>query len=45
LQANGASPFHLLRVGDLDPPAAELEPVVHEAGSVIDSIAARISAP
>src|SRR5205814_4226749 len=27
-------PFHLLRVGDLDLPAGELEPVVHEAGTV-----------
>jgi hypothetical protein len=27
-------PFHLLRVGDLDLPTCELEPVVHEAGAV-----------
>jgi len=27
-------PFHLLRVRDLDLPAGELEPVVHEAGTV-----------
>ena len=27
-------PLHLLRVGDLDLPAGELEPVVHEAGAV-----------
>jgi hypothetical protein len=26
--------FHLLRIGDLDLPTCELEPVVHEAGSV-----------
>ena len=26
--------FHLLRVGDLDLPTVQLEPIVHEAGAV-----------
>jgi hypothetical protein len=26
--------LHLLRVGDLDPPAVQLEPIVHEASAV-----------
>jgi hypothetical protein len=33
--------LHLLRVRDLDLPAGELEPVVHEAAPFIDSIAGR----
>ena len=35
-------PLHLLRVGDLDLPADELELVVHETRPFIDSIAPRI---
>jgi hypothetical protein len=34
LQASGAKPFDLLRVGDLDLPTVKLEPVVCEAGAV-----------
>jgi hypothetical protein len=34
LQASGARPFTFLRVGDLDLPAGEFEPVVHETGAV-----------
>jgi hypothetical protein len=34
LRASGARPFHVLRVGDLDLPARELEPIVHEPGAV-----------
>jgi hypothetical protein len=33
LQASGARPFTLLRVGDLDVPAFPLERVMHEAGT------------
>ena len=34
MHAKRRQPLHLLRVGDLDLPAVELEPVVHEPGAV-----------
>jgi hypothetical protein len=34
LQASGASPLTFSRVGDLDPPAGQLQLVVHEPGAV-----------
>jgi hypothetical protein len=46
LQASGASPFYLPRVGNLHLPAGELEPVMHEAGIVhrLDRGADRLAA-